>query len=514
MKGSTHAALAAVFMIILAVNAQGQGNLGGPAAAVQQVELQQLASSISSTNPDVLIQTVEWLETLLGEVRQQYAQIQNRILAASDAEWEKLMKATSYSQSTTTAAEVETEFMTATRIEKEKKELNQLRQALLDRVLTDIETQQVSHTRMLQGQLDAALEALHARIWTISGRAVTLEPDKLDRTTNSWSFSVGSADPSIPMIPVTVMADLGKGAGFEVAAQAMDTAIKTGTLAAELDWSISRDSANNRYAIDIRSVRVRNTRDGSLYETRPNQRAAFFVAGQRTNPTVAAGIVRVTSRPQDGLADVYIGVTKVGRTPYEVRLAEGSYTIEVRWTDIYSRSYSRLVQINPGQTVTMTALGGPLMVGDRGPAGGYVFHDKGSVSNGWRYLEAAPLDSHAGIGWFNGNYRDIKTGVGIDSGKVNSAAIITTFGAGNYAAMVCRNLDINGYRDWFLPSKDELNLMYQNLKKAAIGDFKGNWYWTSSQYFNNMAWVQSFVDGYQSYDYLTKQHAVRAIRAF
>jgi len=29
-----------------------------------------------------------------------------------------------------------------------------------------------------------------------------------------------------------------------------------------------------------------------------------------------------------------------------------------------------------------------LKVGEKGPAGGYIFYDKGRVSDGWRFLEA------------------------------------------------------------------------------------------------------------------------------
>lgn len=31
-------------------------------------------------------------------------------------------------------------------------------------------------------------------------------------------------------------------------------------------------------------------------------------------------------------------------------------------------------------------------IGDTGPAGGIVFYDKGEVTDGWRYLEAAPAE--------------------------------------------------------------------------------------------------------------------------
>lgn len=56
--------------------------------------------------------------------------------------------------------------------------------------------------------------------------------------------------------------------------------------------------------------------------------------------------------------------------------------------------------------------------------------------------------------------------------------------------------DYNGViYQWYLPSKDELNKIY--LNRAAIGGFTGNFYWSSSQYDANNAWVQSFQTGEQ-----------------
>lgn len=87
------------------------------------------------------------------------------------------------------------------------------------------------------------------------------------------------------------------------------------------------------------------------------------------------------------------------------------------------------------------------------------------------------------------------------------------------AAVVCGNLVLNGYSDWFLPSKDELNLLF--LNKAAIGNFTTNgggtsgYYWSSSEFNNQLysAWAQDFATGQQGVgswkDGLWKVRAVR-----
>jgi hypothetical protein len=152
-------------------------------------------------------------------------------------------------------------------------------------------------------------------------------------------------------------------------------------------------------------------------------------------------------------------------------------------------------------------------VGDVGPAGGIIFYDKGEVSDGWRYLEAAPSNQSGGIHWYNGHYVNVSTSTGIGTGRSNTDAIIEVQGSGNYAASICKNLTLGGFSDWFLPSRDELNLMYINLVKAGLGGFSGSYFWSSSQFINYSAWLQDFSDGSPDY-FKNSICSVRACRAF
>jgi len=129
-------------------------------------------------------------------------------------------------------------------------------------------------------------------------------------------------------------------------------------------------------------------------------------------------------------------------------------------------------------------------IGDTGPAGGWIFYDKGSYSDGWRYLEAAPSDQTTDqkIQWYNGsNIETEATGTEVGTGKTNTTLIVNAQGDGSYAAKLCDDLSItnNGvvYDDWFLPSIDELYLMYQNLYVPGISGFVvvDDYYWSSSE---------------------------------
>jgi hypothetical protein len=157
-------------------------------------------------------------------------------------------------------------------------------------------------------------------------------------------------------------------------------------------------------------------------------------------------------------------------------------------------------------------------IGDTGPAGGIVFYDKGNSNDGWRYLEAAPVSTEISIQWGASGTDAGGKGVGVGTGKQNTQVIVDAMnelGVSVPAAQFCVNLDCGGFRDWFLPSKAELNLMYANLKMRGLGGFRTNNYWSSSERNVNYAWGQDFSNGVQ--DDLGKNgtaRSVRAVRAF
>ena len=147
------------------------------------------------------------------------------------------------------------------------------------------------------------------------------------------------------------------------------------------------------------------------------------------------------------------------------------------------------------------ATGGTCVIGDIGPGGGTVFFVKStytptsiSTQNGARttsltsaelaalpfdYLEAAPA------GWDNSsatdptinysndnnsaNYNQI-SGSKIGTGKANTDQMVSLYSSdnsSNNAAIRIRNATIGGKSDWWLPSNDELILMFTNLYKAS-----------------------------------------------
>ena len=144
--------------------------------------------------------------------------------------------------------------------------------------------------------------------------------------------------------------------------------------------------------------------------------------------------------------------------------------------------------------------------------GGIVFY---VYDNGKHGLIAATSDQASFVRWGTTTavnaVRD-----GINAGMANTERIILVQGsAGDYAAQIAANYQGGGFGDWYLPSKYELNLLFQ--KKAFVGLFPGFTYWSSNESGNDNAWGQDFSDiwGAQFYTNRTQKHScVRAIRAF
>jgi len=170
----------------------------------------------------------------------------------------------------------------------------------------------------------------------------------------------------------------------------------------------------------------------------------------------------------------------------------------------------------------------PKRIGDS-YGGGIVFYVNGSGQHG---LIAALEDASASVfAWNNGaNKVTGATSDGVGAGAMNTAIIVAAQSIdnpfGNFAAKVANDYSVQDdgltpcvrspdeicHDDWYLPSRYELNLLYQ--QKDVVGGFSGYGYWSSTEYDRFNAWVQDFVSGDQNYYAKNNPFIVRAIRAF
>jgi len=143
-------------------------------------------------------------------------------------------------------------------------------------------------------------------------------------------------------------------------------------------------------------------------------------------------------------------------------------------------------------------------IGDTGPSGvGIVFY---VTDGGLHGLEVSTVDQSTFSEWSNITDEEIgTTGEAIGTGFLNTDAIIGQAGHTDSVAQICRNYRAVEEGDWFLPSKDELNAIWENLVddgsggNSGVGGFAERIYWSSSEYNGTIVCCQWFDDGYKDH---------------
>ena len=96
--------------------------------------------------------------------------------------------------------------------------------------------------------------------------------------------------------------------------------------------------------------------------------------------------------------------------------------------------------------------------------------------------------------------RQVIDHTGIGYGRENTALIVAQGGPVGSAAAHVDSAEIGGKSDWFLPSKDELNALYDFHALNARPAMEKAPYWSSSENGPNYAFYQLFQDGTQFSD--------------
>lgn len=129
-------------------------------------------------------------------------------------------------------------------------------------------------------------------------------------------------------------------------------------------------------------------------------------------------------------------------------------------------------------------------------------------------LIAAPTDQSIAAVWgCNGTSMTGAYGTAIGTGVTNTAYIVANCASTPIAAQIANDLVLNGYSDWHLPSKDELNELYLHMAYLA---FPGGTqtYWSSTEFNSINGWRHNFntnfVGGYAK----TTAARVRAVRYY
>ena len=170
--------------------------------------------------------------------------------------------------------------------------------------------------------------------------------------------------------------------------------------------------------------------------------------------------------------------------------------------------------------------------------GGIIFYVYDGGAHG---LIAARNDQSSNADWDLGTgYETRARANGIGAGLKNTTLIIASeisqrqssqedkngrngYNGEEFAATICNEFYVSTtenniettFGDWYLPSKYELNLLYQ--KRTTVGNFASDKYWSSTEYDSDKAWTINFATrsgSAESTQDKTDGNRVRAIRAF
>ena len=147
----------------------------------------------------------------------------------------------------------------------------------------------------------------------------------------------------------------------------------------------------------------------------------------------------------------------------------------------------------PAYNVTLYAIwvaGTDYAPGDAGPSAGFIFYDKGYYRDGWRFLEAASADIGLIYEWGVYDTAIGSTATAIGAGKENTDLIVATAGHGTgsgFPAAECDAYSAGGFDDWYLPSYEEVVLIYNELYLNGIGGLINSYYWSSTEMPPNQA---------------------------
>ena len=182
-------------------------------------------------------------------------------------------------------------------------------------------------------------------------------------------------------------------------------------------------------------------------------------------------------------------------------------------------------------TVPMALPDGSVLFYDRGASyGEYEINDSGypertdgavddgsAESQNWRYLicDQADLDNRVQQ-WGPSDTNEGLTNAVVGCGLPNTEAMVAKYSDNDtyWWKLIKKKKDSTGLK-WFMPSKDEFNLVYENknIITSAGGNIpQSNRYWSSSENDSNYAWYQHFSTGNQSDNLKLVSYLCRLLR--
>jgi hypothetical protein len=187
----------------------------------------------------------------------------------------------------------------------------------------------------------------------------------------------------------------------------------------------------------------------------------------------------------------------------------------------------------PNQTVSLSSSGTGAMAGTGSFThyigeefgGGVIFHLWKDAQGAEHGLIVDKTDLSSTQFWINSKVEHTLIGSAAQSswdGLSNSNAIVRQTGHVNSAASLCLNSTNGGQSDWYLPSVQELNMLWNNYYTVArtftqisgATQMQPDKYWSSTEDDYDGAWNICFLSGNTTNSLKYNSINVRAVRTF
>lgn len=326
--------------------------------------------------------------------------------------------------------------------------------------------------------------------------------------------------------------------------QVLGTLQTTGSGA--LNFSIMSQSPDGALSVDASSGEL-TVADASLFDFEVNPTLTATVTADDSEPaaitvnlnnvnelTVQDFSVDIDENPANGLSlgtveadgDATLSFSISSQTPtgaLSIDASTGELTVEDETLFDYETNSEITATIsvdNSGNVQSLTAtvnLNNINEVGDYSYGGVIFWVDAADNNHG---LVCSTSEQGNAPWGCSGTDVTAANGTAITTGKANTDAMAAACVEAGSLAITALNLTLNGYSDWFVPSKDELYEIYLNRETinavlTANGDeIYSNSYWTSTQFNTTNGWFGSFSNGFQGGTGKHGEIKYRVIREF
>jgi len=277
------------------------------------------------------------------------------------------------------------------------------------------------------------------------------------------------------------------------------TAIGVATVNSKYGVSTSQAFTVNNGTGNKRFTATPNNRVGISWDTATVNSATLSLAATLTPGTYYETLTATDSVSATSSVALTLLVAKADSITVTTTLSSSSVTYTESPAAItVTQTITGLVNSETGTatttyTGTTCEYGGSCKIGDVAPGGGYVFYvsattiDAASgISDGGIYLATAPqtwgggsIDLNAAFGCGGTNISGTSDAVG--TGAENTRLINAGCATSGIASRLAADSSAEGFTDWFIPSIDELTLIYNNLKVNSLSNLQSLNYWSSTQ---------------------------------